>query len=207
MLIIYVDETGDPNGSPAAGGSREYALGVVVLPAVNWRPALDSIIAMRRSIRSTTGLPMTAEIKASYLVRNEGWFKGGHVRPSMKQRIVRDHFRLLPVIGAEAFAVWVDKAGTVPLTDVKTTVWNMLYQRLQKSYPGQPFLLFHDEGDESYIRKHARRARRFLTAGLASGGSVRLDVERLLDDPVSRVSRDSYSFRSRISWLTRRRRR
>lgn len=194
--MVYIDETGDPTGDPAAGGSREYALGAVLVRDTDWASAFDQIITLRRSLsRSTIGLPMRAEVKASNLVRNEGWFKGRHISPSQRQYIYRQHLRLLSRAGMQCFSSWVDKrafAARGQLHLVRETVWRNLFQRLQKTFPGDPILLIHDEGEEATIRKYARRARRFLYAGTPSGTAVRLDLKKLVDDPVSRVSDQSY---------------
>lgn len=192
MKIVYVDETGDPAGNPSMGGSREFAIGAVVIDSSAWNVALDELIALRRDIRSRLGVPMTEEIKASHLVRNEGWFRHKGLRPSLREQIFRDHLRKLEAIGAQCFTVWVDKSGTTALIDVKRKAWDMLFQRLQKTFPTDPILLVHDDGDAKYIRGHARRVRRHLTAGLVSGGSTALPVSLLLEDPVARDSKHSY---------------
>ena len=56
-----------------------------------------------------------------------------------------------------------------------------------------PVMLVHDEGEPKLIRKFARKARRAGTAGSAIGtGSLRRPARMLIDDPVSRVSKQSY---------------
>jgi hypothetical protein len=49
----------------------------------------------------------------------------------------------------------------------------------------------HDEGDAVNVRKRARKARRAGTAGSQSG-TISVPFLRLLDDPVSRQSHQSY---------------
>jgi hypothetical protein len=54
-------------------------------------------------------------------------------------------------------------------------------------------LLVHDEGDPLTIRKRARKARRAGIAGSAFGtGILKVPFRNLVDDPVSRVSNQSY---------------
>lgn len=100
-----------------------------------------------------------------------------------------------------AFAIFVDKrelAVRGRLSSTRELAWNSLFQRLSKLHdhdrPGEksPILLVHDEGEDLTIRKLARRARRYLTAGSAYGtGPIRLSARWLLDDPVSRQSHHS----------------
>ncbi len=192
MKIVYVDETGDPSGHPATGGSREYALGVVVVDADSWKDAFDGLIELRRDIRRVHKIGVTREIKASALVRLDGPLKGMKLSSSQRQQIYRWHMRKLEAIGVKAFAVWVDKRTHTNLADVRETVWNMLFQRLERTYRGEPVVIIHDEGEEATIRKYARRARRYLTAGSLTGtGGFRVNFERLVDDPVSRRSHEA----------------
>jgi hypothetical protein len=196
MLMVYIDETGDPTGDPSHGGSREYALGAVLVSDTAWTAAFDQMITLRRALsKGTIGLPMRAEVKASNLVRNEGWFKGRGLSPSQRQYIYRKHLQLLNSASMQCFSSWVDKrafAARGQLGLVRETVWRNLFQRLQKTFPNDPVLIIHDEGEEATIRKYARRARRFLYAGTPSGTAIRMNFQNLVDDPVSRVSDESY---------------
>ncbi|MER7420024.1 DUF3800 domain-containing protein [Micromonospora peucetia] len=201
MLFAYVDESGDPFGDPSNRGSPSYTLGVVLVHSSQWADAFDGLIELRRELRQNFGVPARAEIKASYLIRNEGTF--AQLRLSSKQRryIYRRHLSILSQVGARAFAVFVDKrslAAKGRLLETRDLVWSTLFQRLSLTHdrdiPGRksPILLVHDEGEDLTIRKLARRARRFLTAGSAYGtGSLRLSRGWLLDDPVSRQSHHS----------------
>ncbi|PZM93114.1 MAG: hypothetical protein DIU79_11215 [Actinobacteria bacterium] len=86
MLFAYVDESGDPTGDPAFRGSPSYTLGVVLVPAAQWPDAFDSLINLRRELKRNLSTPARAEIKASYLVRNEGVFT--KLGLSSKQRLL-----------------------------------------------------------------------------------------------------------------------
>lgn len=195
MLIVYVDETGDPSGPPSRGGSPEYALGVVVVDSKKWQATFDGLIQLRRRLRASFGIPATAEVKASDLIRNEGWFKGARLSASQKKYVYRQHLRALEDLEAQAFAVWVDKRSLEAsgrLSATRTMVWEMLFQRLQRTFATEPLIIVHDEGEELTIRKLARKARRYLSAGSAFGrGSRRGDLANLMDDTVARRSHES----------------
>ena len=68
MQIAYVDESGDRG----VGGSRTYTLGCVLVRSAQWKDAFDGVIAFRRFLKTTFGVPVRAEIKANYLLRNGG---------------------------------------------------------------------------------------------------------------------------------------
>lgn len=206
MLFAYVDESGDP-GSPFGPrpGSDAYSLGVVLIPAHEWTHALDTALRFRRWLRSTFGVPLRAEIKAHYLVKNRGWFKGKHLSTKQRKYILASHLRLAAAMNAHAFAVYLDKRTlmdpSIPRSgsrDPEEQAWLTLFQRLALTYQRAnstptPIHLSHDEGSNSVVRYQARKARRFLTAGQAYGASqVRLPSGWLIDDPVPRNSTDSY---------------
>lgn len=202
MLIVYVDESGDPFGDPRVAGSPAYTLGVVVIRDHDWADAFDAVINMRRRLKSTFAIPVRSEIKASYLVRNGGVFGGLRLSPHQRRYIYRQHLQILAPVHARAFAVHVDKvryAERGELSHVRTDLWDGLFQRLSIMHDRDdgsrksPVLLVHDEGEELTIRKLARKARRFLTSGSAFGPtSLQLSERWLIDDPVSRQSHHSY---------------
>jgi len=202
VLIAYVDESGDPSGSPQRGGSDSYALGVVVVRSEHWADAFDGLINFRRDMRQTFGIPFRSEIKASSLVRNEGPFKGGRMSASQRRYVYKRHLDVMARLNMRAFSVYTDKRQLEQrgaLSQTRWLVWETLFQRLSlmhdRDEPGSksPVLLMHDEGEELTIRGYSRKARRFLTSGSAYGtGSLRLSQRWLIDDPVSRQSNHSY---------------
>jgi hypothetical protein len=72
MDIAYIDDSG--NTDP--GGSHSYALGCVVVAADIWPTVFDEVIEYRRFLKTQFGVPVRAEIKANYLLRNAGAFRG-----------------------------------------------------------------------------------------------------------------------------------
>ncbi|GLV51274.1 hypothetical protein TBS_18440 [Thermobispora bispora] len=201
MLFAYVDESGDPSGNPSLRGSPSYTLGVVLVRDTEWADAFDAVINLRRTLKKNFGLPVRAEVKASYLLRNEGAFSSLKLSSKQRRYIYQCHLSLLATAPARAFAVFVDKRKLVRLGrlgETRDLAWETLFQRLALTYerdnPGRksPILIVHDEGEDATIRKIARKARRYLTAGSAYGpGSLRLPDRWLLDDPVSRKSHHS----------------
>jgi hypothetical protein len=195
VLLAYVDESGN-TGSVSAGGSLTYTLGCVLIDADLWPTAFDELLAYRRRIRETYGLPMRAELKANYLLRNSGPLRSLALGPGARHMIYRSHLRILEHLPARAFAIVVDKR-----TDLLTPAgyfdlaWEGLLQRLERTGTKErsTFMLVHDEGENDAVRRWVRRARRYLTAGSAYGsGSIRMAAAMLVDDPVARRSDHSY---------------
>jgi len=198
VIIAYVDESGDDGKGK---GSKTYSLGCVMVDSGRWTEVFDQLIEHRRWVRSTFGIPVRAEVKANYLLRNGGPLRSNPLGEKARFALYRSFLRLQPKLGLDAFAVVIDKeqsankfSGARAASDV---AWEYLLQRLErratKSSPKTEVLLVHDEGDELTVRKRARKARRAGTAGSFFGtGLLKRPFDRLLDDPVPRTSHQSY---------------
>jgi hypothetical protein len=193
MYLGYVDESGS-----RGPGSLTYTLGCVLVEDRQWAGAFDDFIAYRRYLRATFGVPVRAEVKAHFLLQNKGPFRKLALSESARFSIYRGFMRLLPKIGLSIFAVVVRKdvmASRGLTQDPRDTAWQYFLQRLERftSKGGTQILLVHDEGEHATVRKLARRARRAGSAGsaYATGGLPR-PLTQLLDDPVAKMSHESY---------------
>jgi len=194
MLMAYVDESGDTGMCP--GSSLTYTLGCVLVDTDLWPDAFDELLDFRRRLKSKFGVPMRAEIKANYLLRNSGPFRALSLGPSERQLIYRAHLRVLQDLPARAFAVTIDKRQkAVPSSEIFDLGWETLLQRLERTstYEKVNFMITHDEGENDAVRRWVRRARRYLTSGSAFGPGVLTNpAQRLVDDPIARRSDQSY---------------
>lgn len=195
MYIAYVDESGDDGDS----GSHTYTLGCVMVDTAGWADTFDQMIGFRRWIRDSFGLPVRAEIKANYLLRNGGPLRRRPLSERARFSLYRSCMRIQAKLDLDAFAVVIDKAkarrkfsGARAGSDI---AWEYLLQRLERraSKERTEILLVHDEGDPLNVRKRARKARRAGSAGSAFGtGLLNRPFRRLLDDPIPRHSDQSY---------------
>lgn len=200
MWFAYIDESGD-TGAPGArgrGGSLTYTLGCVLVHSENWPDTFDQLIGMRRFLRDSFGLPVRAEVKASYLLHNRGPFRDMNAGDRIRHDIYRTHMRIAPKLGMRAFGIVVRKdlyaeaSGEQP--DFGELAWVTMLERLERfsTKSETPLLIVHDEGDNRLVRKQVRKARRHISVGSRFGGSLRLSAKWLLDDPVPRDSSQSY---------------
>lgn len=194
--MAYVDETGDVGAPSRAGASSCYALGCVLINLDDWPTAFDRLIEFRRRLRSVLNIPMRAELKANYLIRNSGPLRALDLSPSQRQYAYRLHMRLLSQLPARAFAVVTDKAkARVSGNSCFDMTWEMLLQRFERTchYENTTLMITHDEGNNDAVRRIVRKARRHLTAGtMYGGGNLRFKAEKFLDDPIPRSSQHSY---------------
>jgi Protein of unknown function (DUF3800) len=195
VFLAYVDESGDPGKL----GTECFALGCVLVEGGAWPSVFDEVIAFRRFVRSSYGVPVRAEIKASFLLRNGGPFRALRVGAEFRHRIYRQSMRLPAKLGLSVFAIVINKAElwTVkgPTADPKEYAWTYLLQRLERfsSKNRQAIIVVHDEGDERAVRALSRKARRAGGAGSHYGtGHLARPFGGLVDDPVPRDSAQSY---------------
>jgi hypothetical protein len=194
MHFAYVDESGDSG----AAGSQTYALGCVLIESNIWPDRFDRMIDFRRHLRSLYGLPVRAEIKANHLIRNGGAFRPLALSESARYSLYRQCMRLQSKLDFKTFAIVVNKANAAanyPGRSVDDLAWERLLQRLERfaTYGNDVVLVVHDEGNSNAIRKMARKSRRAGSAGsIGGGGTLLRPFTRLLDDPVSRDSKQSY---------------
>jgi hypothetical protein len=194
MFLAYIDESGD-KGAIASGGSKTYVLACTLVRASQWSDAFDKVISFRRFLKARFDLPVRAEVKANHLLRNGGPFRELALSEQARRAIYQMHMRLQAKIGLSTFAVVLNKSKLDPSIDPHERAWRFVLQRLERlaTTNHDMILVIHDEGEPLAIRRFARYARRAGTAGSAYGtGGLRVPFKGLLDDPVSRDSRQSY---------------
>ena len=162
-----------------------------------WATAFEDLLALRRRLRNTFGLPIRAEVKANHLIRSGGAFKQLAIAPAERHLIYRAHLNQLhKTDGVQAFAVMAHKSFNASAAEVLETAWIPMLQRLERASHysgGQPVFVVHDEGENRTIRKLARRSWRRLTAGsLGGGGFTSHEFRGLVDDPFPKASHESY---------------
>jgi hypothetical protein len=195
MYLAYVDDSGDDGPH----GSRTYTLGCLLVSAESWPTVFDDLISFRRQMKAIFGIPVNAEIKANYLIRNKGAFKALALSERSRKRIYQLAMRQQNNLGTKTFAIVIDKEKLAARDNPRPpreVAWEYLLQRLERlstKSGNTPVMVIHDEGEALTIRKLTRRARRIGTAGSAFGtGSLKRPATYLIDDPVPRDSKHSF---------------
>jgi hypothetical protein len=137
MWVAYVDESGDDGLSTRS--SKTYALACVLVEDHDWNATFDRLIAFRRFVRARFGVPVRAELKASYLLRNGGPLRSRPLSERARFALYRSHMRLQSSVGLRAFAVVVDKAeANTKFGQARASsdiAWEYLLQRLERKLP------------------------------------------------------------------------
>lgn len=197
MHLAYIDESGS-SGPIASGGSLTFTLGCVLIDSVKWPDVFDDMIDYRRYLKARFRIPVRAELKANYLLRNGGPLRPLELSEKARFAVYRGMMRLQAKMGVHAFAIVIRKDRLLSKGleyDVRTIAWEYLLQRLERftTKATTQVLILHDEGEGGIVRSLARKARRIGTAGSAFGtGSLKRPARLLIDDPVSRKSHESY---------------
>jgi hypothetical protein len=172
-----------------------------MVEATAWSSTFDQLIAHRRWLKRQFGIPVRAELKANYLLRNGGSLRDRPLSEAARFAVYRSFMRLQSKVGLNVFAIVIDKDEVAKKFNTRRAAsdvaWEYLLQRLErrtsKASPKTEVLLVHDEGDELSVRARARKARRAGTAGSKFGtGTLSRPFQRLIDDPVPRNSIQSY---------------
>jgi Protein of unknown function (DUF3800) len=194
MYLAYVDESGN-NGLP---GSRTYTLGCLFLDVDRWPDTFDEMITFRRTLRDTYGVPVRAELKANYLPRGKGALWPLRLSEAQRFEIYREMMGVQAGLGFRTYAIVINKQELKDRgrgESAREVAWEFLLQRLERLTTTTPAtaMLVHDEGETAAVRKIARKARRAGSAGSAFGtGHLNVPARLLVDDPISRDSRQSY---------------
>ena len=134
MHLAYVDESGSV-GKLASGGSRTFTLGCVLIDAARWPDVFDDMIDYRRYLKAQFKIPVRAELKANYLLRNGGALRALHLSEEARFAVYRGLMRLQPKLDVRVFAVVIRKdfIEARGLTDdPRTIAWEYLFQRFER---------------------------------------------------------------------------
>jgi hypothetical protein len=194
MHLAYVDES----GSVGPNSSQTFTLGCVLVDAKRWPDVFDEVIEFRRYLHNAFKIPVRAELKANYLLRNGGQLRELKLSEAARFRIYRGFMRLQKKLDLKVFAVVIRKNElAVRRADLspRDVAWEYLLQRLERftTKGDTQIVLNFDEGEGLAIRAMVRKARRIGSAGSASGtGLLRRPARLILDDPIPRKSHESY---------------
>lgn len=201
MYIMYADESGDTGlvRSPTA----HFALASVVVHERHWRDFITALIAFRKTLRVTYGLPLRVEIHAAEFIRHEpvpGMPR--HVRLAILRNFI-DELAKLPYLSVTS--VVIDKAGKPAGYDVFERGWLTLFQRFENTmlygnFPGghrvDSGIVITDNTDGMKLQKLVRKMAVYNSIpniqNIYGSGSRNIPIVKIIEDPNSRDSKYSY---------------
>lgn len=193
---MYVDESGDTGliGSP----TRYFALSGIVVHERRWRPFIERLIALRRTLKSVYGLPVRTEIHASEYLRKPIYNLAKHDRLSILRNTI-DELAKIPDISITN--VIVDKQGKPAGYDPFQSAWGVLFQRFENTllhgnYPGtfkEDFgIVLTDATAGTKLARMVRRMAVFNPIPSSYGvGTRNIPITKIIEDPHGKDSKSS----------------
>jgi hypothetical protein len=184
MYLCYMDESGDPGSTqPPEPGERRrrggvsptptYTVSAVLVNDVHWVETFENMIVFRRWLRSTYGLPLTAEIKGAQLAKGTGPWRKLRLSPAARHEIYRWAmvFQGRRARDLKTFAVVVRKDKCEATHDVRAVGWQYAFERVNTftRKQGSRVMLLPDSGQYHWVRALARKMRRFAPVPSAYG--------------------------------------
>jgi hypothetical protein len=190
MHLIYIDDSKDDQG----GGPVVFS-GLAV-PVEGWRDTFQLIKAYRQELKQRYGIALKYELHATDFVRGKGSLGAPRIVPKgLRCAIFKDTIRFIAeqLPGVRAFHV------SFPISR-EDWAFERLLNRINRTMHTwkSHALLICDEGKEGYYTGMVRRMGAFNPIPSAYGawedGSTtkNIVIDRIIEDPIFRVSRKSY---------------
>ena len=194
MYLAYFDESGD-SGAIGESPTRFFVLACVLVHEAVWLENLSSLVRFRSALRQRYGISRNAELKANLIRKGRGplaelgW-------PSERRGQMFRYLMLLQQgkLILKTFAVAIDKMKFQADRDAREVAWQYTLQRVDTfcRKTGDFACLFPDAGHGYFIRRLVRRLRRHQVIEGRFGGVLKIQAERIVEDPNERHSQDSY---------------
>jgi Protein of unknown function (DUF3800) len=195
MYLMYVDESGDTG--LANSPTQYFALSGLVIHEKRWRDFLNALIALRKTLRATYGLPIRAEIHAAHYVNHRPVDLSRNARLMVLRRTI-DELAKLDYISITN--VVVKKVGKAQDYDVFKKAWQTLFQRFENTMQGGNFPGGHSDDygmvitDATSGMKLSRLVRKMAVHnyipndGSYGGGARNMPITRVIEDPYGKDS-------------------
>ncbi|MBM3151216.1 MAG: DUF3800 domain-containing protein [Chloroflexi bacterium] len=197
MQIAYYDESGD-DGYPKYS-SPFFILTALYISYLNWRPAFDTIVEFRRSLKISFGIPIRMELHTKHFLLNKN--PDEKLGLSEIDRItVADLFcDLIANLNVKIINVVIVKPRIRNSNyEVLDTALTYSIQRIENDLnpsrnPDQKFMIITDAGRVGKMCHTARKIQRInFIPSKFKPSSYRKEVLSLIEDPLPKDSKESY---------------
>lgn len=210
---MYVDESGDTGLPPPRGRSptRHFCLTGLVVHELRWQDTLDELLRFRHWLKREYGIYLDDELHTAEMVSKPRQVPRSLARLAKHQRlaVIRHHAdQLSRLPDIRLVNVCVDKGQSkyANSNSVFRRAWYALFQRFENTMRRRNFphpvneqergIVFPDKTDVRTLKSHleAMKLRNPLLVRQRGGHYDSIDepIRLLIEDPVSRDSKDSY---------------
>lgn len=195
MYIAYVDESGDPGHNVAI--TRYFTLSGIILADSNWKTFLEKVKAFRKGLKRDFGLTLKADLRATDLWKNSGDFRKLNLNYADRARIFRrtaEFLRSSQEVAILTVSINKDSAELPSTSKISEIAWTMFLQRYENWLVARQELgiVVNDEGYEKMTRMLSRKMRVYNPIPSHYGGYYQSPLVKIIEDPFSRHSQDSY---------------
>jgi hypothetical protein len=197
MYLCYIDEAGD-DGYPNTS-SPLFAFSMLYMDRHEWKENWERIRAFRRELKEKFGIPIGLEFHTKDFITDKNPFRQYNLSVIDKRRILAGFVRIINTLELRVISVVINKnkiqAGSD--YDVFDNALTYATQRIEndliKNCGEAKFLMITDEGRLSKTVKTTRRIQRInFIPSMFSDSSYRKEIKRLIEDPLSKNSSDSW---------------
>lgn len=201
MYFCYVDESGDCGqfdaNNPQNSGSAYFILVGLIVASAKWKLSLDILKSFRKQLARESYLPYNIEFHCADMI-------DPHKTKAFTSISVPDRWKLIEryaaLIGNQAsfsvVTVVIDKVKSKLMqADYLTAAITKLYQAFDEflKIEKESGLLFFDRANEKHINTHVRK---LLGTGASGETILHANIDRIIEDPIFRVSSDSMFIQS-----------
>jgi hypothetical protein len=196
MFFAYFDESGDSGMGPKSP-TQAFALACILIHDRQWLSALDQTVAFRRYLRDKFHIPLTAEIKAAWLIHNSGDMRQAGLTYPARMAAYKAAMRFQRKAAVfKVFSIIIKKSEiTARDKDPREIAWHYAIQRLERfaSVNHETIHVIPDEGHGDFIIKKIRAMRRFNFVPSKFGGKpLQRNAYNIIEDASERNSKRSY---------------
>jgi len=197
MRIVYFDESGD-DGFPQYS-SPLFVLSAIYMQYLKWKENLSHLVELRAELRRRYGLPMKLEMHARQFLLNKNPYRELGIPDVDRVAIIGEFCDAFASLDWRIVNVCIDKPK-INTKKYQVLEWalKLSVQRIENDIrsagePNSRFIIITDPGRVGKMRKTTRKMQRFnYIPSKLRPGSYRREVERLIEDPLPKDSKESY---------------
>jgi len=195
MYIAYVDESGDPGRNTRV--TKYFTLSGIIVADSNWKVFLDRVKAFRQGLKRDFKITLKADLRATDLWRRKGDLKRLGLSYADQVEIFRRTAEFLRSSQEIVILnVSINKGSPkLPATGrISEMAWTMFLQRYENWLLAKQELgiVVNDEGHEKMTRMLSRKMKVYNPIPSLYGGYYQAPLVKIVEDPFSRHSQDSY---------------
>lgn len=195
--IAYYDESGD-DGYPKYS-SNVFVLSSLYLHYLDWKEEYRKIHSFRKELKERNFIPVKQEIHCKQLLLNKNPYKELNISDSTRIEVIDKCCDLMGSMNIKIVNVVIVKPKIrSPKYDVLDTALTYSVQRIEndldpRNNPNEKFMIITDPGRVGKMRKTTRKIQRInYIPSRIEPGSIRRDIQSLIEDPLQKDSKESY---------------